>query len=78
MGVGAEREQHGDHVVLQVLQAFRAGRRGLVCEGGPRLGLDAGTQPGVLLIHRLHRGVDGAENCAKSVNRKGLPRNGAH
>ena len=66
MGVGAEREQHGDHVVLQVLQALRAGRRGLVCEGGPRLGLDAVTQP-------IERGF-----LPTGLIRKGLPRNGAH
>ena len=67
MSVWPEREQHKDQVVLQILQALCAGLRGLVCQGGPKLGLDAGTQTRVLLVHRVHRGVDQAENCAQLV-----------
>ena len=47
VGVRAECEQHEDHVVLQVLQALRAGWRGLIGEGGLRL---ERTQPRVTWI----------------------------
>ena len=67
MGVRAKREQHEDHVVLQVLQGLRTGRHRLVGEGGPGLGLVARTQPGVTLVHGVNRGVDQAANCAESV-----------
>ena len=46
VGVRAEREQHGDHMVLQVLQDLDLMR----------------GQPGVLLVHGVHRGVDQAAN----------------
>merc|ERR1719508_706551 len=51
-------QQHGNNVVLQVLKMQGKGRSSLVGEGRPTLGLDSRTKSGVLLVHRVHRGVD--------------------